>query len=303
MLTTEQHLHRARGIGSSEMASAANENPFANAHDLWLRKRGLTDHHPDTLSTWLGHQLEPVLAARYELETGIALERDQNTYTHPTIELCPDGAGTEFGVGRMVSTPDYRHHGDRRRLVECKTVGGRMVDHWSAQEAEGAPPYVFIQCQHQMMVTGATHCDVAVLLLGFEVQFRIYQFEWDPAFCEALVSIGRNFWKHVVEGEHLPIDASDSARAVLMEVYKNRRPVLKEAPLDAIDWMDRRIAASEAEKAAKIEKALASNKLIEIIGDAEGLIGEGFKATFLADKNAQRTLRVTEIGKKRKAAA
>jgi putative phage-type endonuclease len=300
MLTQAQLIQRRRGIGSSEIAAAASENPFCNAHELWLRKRGLTNQE-ETLQTWLGHQLEPIVAARYTLETGAEVVRDQETYELAGVELCP-GNENEFGPGVLLATPDFRLADDPSVLVECKTVGGHVDHHWSPVEEDGAPPYVLLQAQHQMGVTGAKRCDVAVLLMGFETRFFIYQIPFDQKLFDALIVIARNFWSKLIANEPMPIDESDAARAVLREIYKFRRPELRDAPPDARQWFEARFAAEAERKAAEKKKDLASNKLIELMADAEGIWGDGYKATYLENKNGVRSLRVTEIGAKRRAA-
>lgn len=178
MLTSEQVERRSHGLGSSDMSAVASENPYWDVHRVWLVKRGLLDTSEPTDATWLGHEMEPIVAKRYTIETGVELDDGPGTVAHPDHPWA-------------LATTD-REYADRSRIVECKWVGQRVAWHWTL-EAAGAPPYGIIQGQWQMFVRSIPRLDVAVIF-GGTADFRIYELHRDDAMIAALVKIGERFW-------------------------------------------------------------------------------------------------------------
>jgi putative phage-type endonuclease len=289
MLSERDIKIRATGIGSSEISAIVGENLFANAHDVWLAKLGLVEPMVETDAMWLGHQLEPVIARRYIKETGVRLRRGHGTRRHSQNpwQVCT----TDFHFAKT----------DEQRIVECKLVGMRVMHHWTL-DADGAPPYVLTQAHWQMGVLGLSRCDVAVIF-GGTAEFRIYQITFDSEVFAMLTEIGRKFWfDRVVARVPPPIDETDSARRSLLAIYGYNRAPLKDAPPEAQQWVDARMDADARLKAAEKEKDLATNKLCEIIGEAEGIRTEDWYATWKLTKAGTRAFRLAEWKKGRRAA-
>lgn len=279
-LSDRQHKIRGYGVGSSEIAAVVGEHPYKTAHDVWLRKLGLVDDVPNEGAIWLGNVLEAPLAQWYGEATGRKVRKYGRTVVHPEHRVA-------------VASPDYTVvESDDDRLIEIKTVGWRVKHHWSDDEADGVPPYVLLQCQWQMGVTKTSRCDVAVCFLD-NGDKRIYELNYDAELFDGLVRLAREFWALVERKEAPPVDHTDSARKVLREVYGWNKKPLMPAPADAEQWALRRFEADEKIAQWEVEKGLASNKLCEIIGDAEGIIGDWGKATWKVNKTGARVLRVT----------
>jgi putative phage-type endonuclease len=275
MLTESQRAARMAGLGSSDIAAVAGEHPYKNAHAVWLEKRGLVDPQPETDATWLGHQMEPIIAARYAQEMGVRIVPGPGTVAHPEHPWA-------------LATTDYEH-ADGARVVECKWVGMRPMAHWS-MDADGAPIYVNLQMQHQMFVRGINRADCAVIF-GATAEFRIYEFTRDNGIIDAIFRIGQRFWQRVLDGEPPPIDETEEARQTLLALYPTSYAPLKPAPPEADRWFQEHEAADADAEAALARKKLAANKLREAIGDAVGIEGPFGKATWKADKRGVRTLR------------
>ncbi len=276
-LSLEQLEIRTRGIGSSEIAALCGESPWRNAHDVWLEKLGLAEPFEGNDATWLGNELEPIIAKRYAQETGAEITHGPGTKLHPENPWA-------------LASTDYEW-ADRSRVVECKLVGIRAMHHWT-MDADGAPTYVQLQAQWQCYVREIERADVAVIF-GGTAEFRIYEFTRDNELISALVTIAKRFWEtNILERVAPPIDGSESARATLSALYpSNRRPLLP-APPEAEQWFLRRAKAVEEGKAAEAEKDLATNKLIEMIGDADGIEGNFGVVTFKKTKAGRRAIRV-----------
>lgn len=276
-LTQEQLEQRLHGIGSSDLSAIVGENPYRNASAVWLEKRGLAEPFDGNDATWLGSEMEPVIAKRYTLETGAKLEPGPGTVAHRSTPWA-------------LATTDYERV-DRSRIVEAKWVGMRTMPHWT-MDADGAPVYVQIQTQWQMFCRDFALADVAVIF-GATAEFRIYEFTRDEAMIGSLVAIAGKFWRdHVIARVPPAVDGSESARAVLSSLYPSNRKPLKPAPVGADEWFYRRIRAAEAGKVAEAEVDLCTNKLIEMIGDADGITGGFGAVTFKMTKAGRRQIRM-----------
>lgn len=281
MLTEAQHIIRARGVGSSEIAAIAGVNPWKTAHDVYLEKRGLVERQPTTLRQRIGQIAEHLIADLYVEETGANIESKaqadaRGTLTHPAHPW-------------IVATPD-RLVLDAPRVVEIKWVGWRLAGAWGADE-DGIPDYVRTQAEWLMATTGCDECDVPAILGGEE--FRIYRVRRNVALFERLRAIGERFWfEHVLPGAPPPVDGSENATAMLRALYRRGDGEWLKAPPEAREWVDRKLAADKAAESAETDARLAANKLREMVGDAEGMLGDGFKVSWKANKRGVRTLLV-----------
>jgi putative phage-type endonuclease len=271
MLSAEQHALRLTGIGSSDVAAIVGVSPYASAHDVWLVKRGLAEFKGNT-ATELGHYFEPVIASIYADKTGSKLELHGETVQ-----------GREPW---MLATPDYMVTSPERKLLEVKHVGMRTMGHWGSEE-DGVPYFYLTQVQWQMHVTGIHTCDVAAVLGG--IDFRSYTVRYDQELATMLERACRDFWfEHVTKGIAPKVDGSEGAKRMLSTLYpRNERPLVIGGP-DAQVWMERlQKAEAEEERIAK-EKLRAQNELKALIGDADGIVGAEYRATWKATKTGNR---------------
>ena len=286
MLTAEQIELRKTGVGSSDIGAVAGLSPYASPLDVWLQKRGLATVEENEAMRW-GTAMEPVIASTYErahLADGEHLftpdciwpDSVQGTLQHPEepwILASPD---------RVVMHYDDRLHGAKRRLVEIKTVSHRSAHHWGDAH-DDVPPWYRAQIEWQMLVTGVTTCDLAALIGGAEL--RVYRLTHDPELAAMLVAIGRTFWRHVEAGTEPPVDGSPAWRAYLEARFpRERGAMLRATP--AAEEIAARLADARARKsAAEADEELAANELRAVIGEAAGVEGEGWRATWKAPKS------------------
>jgi putative phage-type endonuclease len=287
MLTAEQIELRKTGIGSSEIATICGENPFKSPHDVWLAKRGLVEEETDNLSADLGHALEPFVARQYEVDSGRKVRRHQET-----LRL----AGSEFAL----ATIDYETDDSEQRIVECKTVGGRVAHHWEKSD-RGCPPYVQIQAQWQMGVLGRERCDVAALFLGF-TDFRVYCLQFRPDVFDSLLTIGAEFWARVQAGEPPSVDESEACRRALLERYQWKRTELELAPAGFDELLVER--AETKKECDRLEKRLGliENEIRAQIGEGAGFYSDWGRVTHKEDINGKRSLRFYAAAARKKAA-
>jgi putative phage-type endonuclease len=284
-LTVSQLAMRASFLGASEISSVAGINPFGGPIDVYLKKIGAAvedDSEESQFRKDLGHRIEALIADLYAEKMGATLAWC-GTILHPS----------EPWAG---CTPDRQIVGIEAG-VEIKNVGMRVISHW----ANDAPPdYVVAQCQWQMWVTGWKRVDIAALLGGRD--FAIHPVHRDDETIGMLADIGKRFWHECVLPKiPPPVDGSNTYREFLIRKFPKCRGNLEQGTEDAARWAREYIEANAQESAAKDAKELAGNRLRDLIGDGEGLIGDGWKATW-KDSKTGRTLRVTEIKSNRRAA-
>lgn len=282
MLTEAQKALRLTGITASEVGAVAGLSPYARPLDVWLVKRGLAEV-PETDAMRLGTALEPVVADLYAREYVGHGERIATP-----AEVWPESEGGTLRHSEepwIIATPDrvVFSYADGipgaydARLVEIKTVSHRSAHHWG-EAHDDVPPWYRAQVEWQMLVTGVEACDLVALIGGAEL--RVYRLTRDEELAAMLVDVARAFWRHVVEGTEPPIDGSESWRAYLEQRFRGGRGALLAATRAADEIAERLADARDRRVAAERDEELAANEMRALIGDADGVQGEGWRATW-----------------------
>lgn len=283
-LTDEQKRIRMSGIGASEVASIVGLNPYRSAHDVYCLKLGLVTEE-DSVVTRMGSRVEACVRAEYIEQTGAVID-EPGTVRHPTEPW-------------MLATPDGIVRGARRGL-EIKCVGWRSAFHWG-DEDDAIPDYYRPQVAWQMAVCDLDEVHVAAWIGGAD--FRIYTVRRNLALEAALVDACREFWFGRVLTQTPPaIDGSEGARNMLAALYpRNTKPLTPATP-EHEDLIARLVETRARAEQAEREAELAAQRIKQVIGEGDGLIGEGWKATWKTTKTGSRPFKFTTFEKKAKAA-
>jgi putative phage-type endonuclease len=184
------------GIGASEISAVAGLNPYASPWDIYLRKTGQApDIEPTEPMEW-GNRLEPAIRQKYCDDTGELVHVPITSLFHadyPWARATPDGIA-------LAKEHGWKH------LLQCKNVGSWVEKAWS----EAPPSYVQLQEQWEMLVTGLSRADVAVLIGGND--FRIYTVHRDDKIITDLLTIAGEFWMRVETKTPPPIDESEACQ-------------------------------------------------------------------------------------------
>jgi predicted phage-related endonuclease len=166
--------------------------------------------------------------------------------------------------------------GDPSGLVEIKTS---TSSRWSAFPV---PPEYVDQVQWQMFITGASYCDVAVLLSG--LVFRIERVEADPVYQTQLFDKAVSFRELVQSKTPPPLTGNDSDTLAEVKPQSNNTYAVADAQLDHIArlYIEAKAEAEAADAALK-EMAIA---IKEAIADGEGVKGQGWLATWKTNKSS-----------------
>jgi predicted phage-related endonuclease len=166
--------------------------------------------------------------------------------------------------------------GDTDGLVEIKTSTS------SRWQLYPVPPEYVDQVQWQMFITGASYCDVAVLLSG--LVFRIERVEADPIYQTLLFDKAVAFLDLVKTKTPPPLTGNDSDTLAEVKPQSSNTYAVADPQLDHIArlYIEAKAEAEAADAALK-EMAIA---IKEAIGDGEGVKGQGWLATWKTNKSS-----------------
>lgn len=263
---------RRSGLGGTDASAIIGVNPYASEMDVWLDKRGESAPIPDNPRMWWGRMLEPIVAHRYEVETGRKLWNPESAiYRHPEHDV-------------LIGTPDRMVLDVPGGLgLDIKTAGVDQAHKWGEPGTDEIPDQYAAQCCHYMLVTGSAAWEVAVLIGGND--FRVYRLKRDVEFEAHLKQRLLDWWKkHMVEGVAPSMSGSRGVRDYLARRFpRETGPIIKattEADIAAGRLGRARLALDEFEK----DKAVQENILKSIIGEAAGIEGDGWRVSWKATK-------------------
>jgi putative phage-type endonuclease len=272
--TPEWLAARRSGIGSSDAPVIAGERGSLLA--LWAEKAGLVERPAVDEATQKrfdrGHRLEPVVADWYADETGRPLRR---------VSRLLRRADTPWALASLDRVSARR---GERRIVEVKTSASSR---WG-DTAEGVPADVYPQVQHQLWVTGYDVADVVALTGGLEL--RIVEVARDDAYLADLIELETEFWRRVEARERPDVDGSDETRRALSRLHPSEQRDLLTAPSIEMDALAASLRDARAEaRAAADREATLENAVRALLGDAAGVVGDGYRITWTRNRDSTRT--------------
>jgi len=273
-LRPEDLAIRRTGITATDVVTLAGLSPYRSAspHLVFAEKVGIAVEPLADEELEMGHELEPIVLRIAGARLGLTLVKGS---TEASRE-----------IAHHIATPDALHvpSGTREALAEAKAVGIRHWRTWG-QDEEGVPEHVLAQVAWQMHVTTLPLAFVGALV-GTEV--RTYRLERTPdvdTLIGALCEIADRFWvDHVLARKPPTLDGSEGATKMIRAAFPAPRDPMVRASPDA----ERAAALYFASKAAKAtterEHETAKQLLIAACGQAEGLVGDGWRLRMPARK-------------------
>jgi putative phage-type endonuclease len=253
MLTPEQLAERSKYIGSSDAAGVMGLSRWDTVLSLWAKKTGRVE--PEDISqelpVKLGNMLEDTVAALFMEEAGKKVHRVNQTIIHPKYAfICAN-------IDRRVVGEDA--------ILECKTASAWKAKEWKGEEI---PQEYIIQCYHQLAVTGAKVCYIAVLIGNQEFQWKaIYR---DEDIIKNIISKEFEFWTTYVTPNVMPMHITKDDGNMLYQLFPISDPNQDIALPDQANMLIESIEANTTEMdllEADIEKA--KNELKAMLGEAE----------------------------------
>lgn len=263
--TREEWLKvRSQGIGGSDCGTVLGLNPYKSAYSLAAEKIGLLEPADlaNNAKVWFGTQLEAVVAARFEYETGKKVHR-RGTLRDPEHPY-------------MLANIDRWVVGENAGL-EIKTADYHMRDAWGDPDDpkdSKVPDAYYCQCMHYMAVTGADYWYIAALIGGNDFRMkRIERNEEDIAYIQEKEE---DFWNLVQAKKMPPLDATNSTASTLLKLHNYSNGEAIDLGPDALVAIQNYQACKRREKELKEGEQEAKNLLMSILGDNEvGTVTDG----------------------------
>lgn len=186
--------HRAKTVGSSEIAILLGLNKYKTPLELWAEKMGRKAPDPENDYMWFGTKLEPVVGELFERKTGKKLEK-------------PDALWSFEDDRRLTATPDFIVLDDERGLLECKTSSVM----W---EGDRPPFYAHVQLQWQLGILGLKKGYVAAICAGRVGDFKHYECEFSPEIFNICKDVATQFLNENV-GKNIPPGAISEDKELL----------------------------------------------------------------------------------------
>jgi putative phage-type endonuclease len=256
---------RKSGITATGITAINGTSPYKTAYRLWAELTGQVGEQEVGAAAQRGQLLEQAVADYYTAETGKKLRKSNG------IVRLKDHPWAMASLDRTIV-------GDTEGLVEIKTSTS------SRWQLFPVPPEYVDQVQWQMFITGASYCDVAVLLSG--LVFRIERVEADPVYQTILFHKAQDFRELVRTNTPPPLTGNDSDTLSEVKPQVSNTYATADEQLDHIArlYIEAKAEAEAADTALK-EMAIA---IKEAIGDGEGVKGRGWIATWKTNKSSMK---------------
>ena len=282
-LSKEDLALRRTGITASDVVILAGEGRYGKtAHDVYASK--VFDNYafgPMTEAQRLGHKLEPIIVAEVAERDSLAIEYPRPTIKsakHPIAIATLDGCildGLLPGTYLGESYEQLNIESKRVGALEIKVVGNQMLKDWADEKV---PDYVQLQVQWQLLVSDMRKAIVAALM-GTEI--KTFPITYDEEIGGALLEIAERFWMdHVLKRAAPEIDGSDGAERYIKARWpRHERPMLQAD--NEIEQLAQEIFALKGRRdAAEADVALAQQRMMDIVKDAEGIQGDGWRLIY-----------------------
>lgn len=245
--------HRLSGIGASEMPILLGASDWGSNLDIYYSKvDGVDEARPQTEWMQWGKLLERTIVDELGRRAGVFISRAEvllRSKAHPWA---------------LASLDDMTAAGEP---VEVKNLAwGFDAEEW----ADGIPEKYFIQCQQQLLVSGASRNLFGALLHGQRLVW-----EWIPRHeptIQRIITAGEAFWRRVLEKRPPPSDGHPNARKRLARLDKSEN----DAELDEdearpliLEWTAAESALREIraqERKAEKARDAAADRIAQLVG-------------------------------------
>ena len=272
MTEDEWRERRHDGIGGSDAAAIMGCSSYATPLSVYLDKVDPQPREENEFMRW-GHILEPVVIAEFTRATGMRVTHRQRMYQHPQYPW-------------MFSTVDGL---TTRGLFEGKTTGG-YSDGWDGEEP---PLAVWVQCQHNMAVTGAQVSDVACLKGGN--RFLHFEVDRNDDFIEQLLAMESALVVRIKSETPPPVTGTDIDASILAFLNPGGDSDVLALTEDIEQLLDQRMVEKAEADHHDVERWALENRVKQWLGDHEEATSDRYRVTWRPNKNGTRILKIKEL--------
>lgn len=180
----EWYQKRRQGITGSDIGAICFLNPYRSPLEVYLDKVS-EEEHQDISSEpiYWGNRLEDVIAEEYAIRQNVKVSVEPNILQHKEYDFILGS------IDRWVNDGEY--------ILECKTIGSRLINQLGEVGTDQIPSYWLAQVAWYVAITDTPKADIAVLAAGQD--FRIYTYNRDKNLEDKLIKIACNFWDNHIE--------------------------------------------------------------------------------------------------------
>lgn len=267
---------RRKGIGGSDVAAICGLSRYKSALEVYLDKLGEIPPKEDNPKMKAGRMLEPVIADWFTEETGIRVQEQKCIFQHKDYPF-------------MLANIDRWVIGENAGL-EIKNTGEYSRHDWFDGQTEVIPTEYQLQANHYMAVLGAERWYVAVLIGGWDFQWRVI--ERDEHLIKNLITIEQAFWQHNVLEKNLPQVTSQDTD-LLNQMYPLSKTTSMEISEIYYDLIKTLLDTKKVLKQAEDAHEDAKNKVKKLMGENELAIWQGERfATWKTNARGSRVFRI-----------
>lgn len=259
---------RHKDITSSDVSALFGHNPYISYYGMWHRKKAPTPPHFEATEAmeW-GNELEPVVASVTARKNGLIIRPKKTYCRHDTLQ-----AGSSFDYEIIGTTPESPYRADFEKMgngiLEIKTADFfAFKNTWKQEEGHDVSPYVEIQVQHQLMISGLKWGLVGALVGGN--RGHVVKITARADVHQAMEIAIEKFWltQYANEEPH-PDYKVDSDFILSRHNNPNGEKVYMDDPV--IDGLVRGyLEASKQEKRIAQEKKTIQAQIVEYVGDLQ----------------------------------
>lgn len=274
-MTHEDWLQwRRTGLGGSDIAAICGMSRYKSPMEVYLDKLGEIPPIADNPKMKAGRILEPVVADWFAEETGMKVIRQNAIFQHPRHP-------------HMLANIDRWLPGQNAGL-ECKNTAEYCRGDW---EGTTAPTEYILQANHYMAVTNADRWYIAVLIGGYDFQWRVI--ERDEELIKNLITIEEEFWNNNVLAKQPPALSHQDTEYLKVTYKDSIADSTIDLPEEAYSIIKSLVDARQIIKAAEMQEETAKNQIKGIMQDKEKAYWQGdLKFTWKANKKGIRSFRV-----------
>jgi putative phage-type endonuclease len=267
---------RKQGIGGSEVAAICGYSKYSSPLSVYLDKLDEIPPLEDNPKMKAGRMLEDVIAQWFSEETGIKVQRQNAIFQHKEHPF-------------MLANIDRWVPGQNAGL-EIKNTSEYCRNDWFEGQEEVIPIAYQLQANHYMAVIGAERWYVAVLIGGWDFQWRVI--ERDEKLIQSLITIESNFWNENVLAKVPPAVISNDTD-LLSQMYPESNGSSFDLSQSYYDLIRELLESKKDLETAKERHEDAKNKVKSLMGENELALWQGEKIfSWKTNKKGSRVFKI-----------
>lgn len=265
-ITTEQWRElRRQGIGGSDAASIAGQNPYRSKFTTYYDKLGQLPEQEESEAIRLGHDLEEYVAERFIEKTGKKVKNCNYILRSKEYPF-------------MIANVDRLIVGENA-VLEVKTT--RNYDKYDYANGEYNSSY-YTQVLHYMAVGGFQKAYIAIYELGVDLYvIEVERTEEVETDIQSLIALEKQFWEENIKEQIPPTPTgieNDSKFIATAYQADDELPAIDLTPLDK--QLEEIVALKAQYKALEAEIAERENSVKTTLAEATRGESERFKVTW-----------------------